>query len=84
MSGSKICWVDHGASDGYEIKVYEIDNMDSLQRRGKAGNKVICKKNHNVNISSCHLVDLSTFLFSCCVIVLLSVKVIMNSLYGHI
>lgn len=45
MSGSKIRWVDHGASDGYEIKVYEIDNMDSLQRRGKAGNKVICKKN---------------------------------------
>ncbi|XP_026802767.3 kinesin-like protein KIF26B isoform X1 [Pangasianodon hypophthalmus] len=42
-SGSKIRWVDHGTTDAYEIKVYEIDNVDSLQRRGKAGNKsVVC------------------------------------------
>lgn len=40
MSGSKIRWVDRGPSDAYEIKVYEIDNVASLQRRGKAGNKV--------------------------------------------
>lgn len=40
MSGSKIRWVDHSPSDAYEIKVYEIDNVASLQRRGKAGNKV--------------------------------------------
>ncbi|KAM9435023.1 kinesin-like protein KIF26B [Clarias gariepinus] len=43
VSGSKIRWVDRGTSDAYEIKVYEIDNVDSLQRRGKAGNKsVVC------------------------------------------
>ncbi|XP_058234845.1 kinesin-like protein KIF26B isoform X2 [Hemibagrus wyckioides] len=43
MSGSKIRWVDRGPSDAYEIKVYEIDNVASLQRRGKAGNKsVVC------------------------------------------
>ncbi|KAF7690080.1 kinesin-like protein KIF26B isoform X1 [Silurus meridionalis] len=42
-SGSKIRWVDRGDSDAYEIKVYEIDNVDSLQRRGKAGKKsVVC------------------------------------------
>ncbi|XP_027009370.2 kinesin-like protein KIF26B isoform X1 [Tachysurus fulvidraco] len=43
LSGSKIRRVDRGPSDAYEIKVYEIDNVDSLQRRGKAGNKsVVC------------------------------------------
>ncbi|KAI4877712.1 hypothetical protein NFI96_031907 [Prochilodus magdalenae] len=42
-SGSKIRWVDRGVSDSYEIKVYEIDNVDGLQKRGKAGNKsVVC------------------------------------------
>ncbi|XP_062858552.1 kinesin-like protein KIF26B [Trichomycterus rosablanca] len=42
-SGSKLRWIDRGTSDSYEIKVYEIDNVDSLQRRGKAGNKsVVC------------------------------------------
>lgn len=41
MSGSKMRWVDRGTADAYEIKVYEIDNVDSLQRRGKAGSKVI-------------------------------------------
>ncbi|XP_037393929.1 kinesin-like protein KIF26B isoform X1 [Pygocentrus nattereri] len=42
-SGSKIRWVDRSNSDSYEIKVYEIDNVDGLQKRGKAGNKsVVC------------------------------------------
>ncbi|KAG9282644.1 kinesin-like protein KIF26B isoform X1 [Astyanax mexicanus] len=43
-SGSaKIRWVDRGTPDSYEIKVYEIDNVDGLQKRGKAGNKsVVC------------------------------------------
>lgn len=63
MSGSKIHWVDRGTTDAYEIKVYEIDSVDSLQRRGKAGNKVISK--NTVNILSCHLVDPSTSLLSC-------------------
>lgn len=48
VSGSKIRWVDRGTSDAYEIKVYEIDNVDSLQRRGKAGNKVISKNTVNI------------------------------------
>lgn len=48
LSGSKIRWVDRGPSDAYEIKVYEIDNVDSLQRRGKAGNKVISKSTLNI------------------------------------
>ncbi|XP_066533921.1 kinesin-like protein KIF26B isoform X2 [Hoplias malabaricus] len=39
-SGSKIRWVDRGPSDSYDIKVYEIDNVDGLQKRGKEGNKL--------------------------------------------
>uniref|UniRef100_A0A3B4BXQ2 Kinesin motor domain-containing protein n=1 Tax=Pygocentrus nattereri TaxID=42514 RepID=A0A3B4BXQ2_PYGNA len=38
-SGSKIRWVDRSNSDSYEIKVYEIDNVDGLQKRGKS---VVC------------------------------------------
>ncbi|XP_072537367.1 kinesin-like protein KIF26B isoform X2 [Salminus brasiliensis] len=39
-SGARIRWVDRSTPDSYEIKVYEIDNVDGLQKRGKAGNKL--------------------------------------------
>ncbi|XP_051951223.1 kinesin-like protein KIF26B isoform X1 [Xyrauchen texanus] len=41
FSGPKMHRVDRGVSDSYEIKVYEIDNVDTLQKRGVAGNKGI-------------------------------------------
>ncbi|XP_026871773.2 kinesin-like protein KIF26B isoform X2 [Electrophorus electricus] len=42
-SGSKICWVDRGTSESYEIKVYEIDSVAGLKKRGETGNKsVVC------------------------------------------
>ncbi|XP_030626792.1 kinesin-like protein KIF26B [Chanos chanos] len=42
-SGPKVHWVDRGVSDSYEIKVYEIDDVERLQKKGEAGNKgVIC------------------------------------------
>ncbi|XP_016351747.1 kinesin-like protein KIF26B [Sinocyclocheilus anshuiensis] len=41
VSGPKTHWVDRGGSDSYEIKVYEIDNVDGVQKRGGAGNKGI-------------------------------------------
>ncbi|TRY99798.1 hypothetical protein DNTS_014871 [Danionella cerebrum] len=40
-SGSKTHRLDRGVSDSYEIKVYEIDNVDGVQKRGGAGNKGI-------------------------------------------
>ncbi|XP_059353821.1 kinesin-like protein KIF26B [Carassius carassius] len=40
VSGPKTHRVDRGGSDSYEIKVYEIDNVDGVQKRGGAGNKV--------------------------------------------
>ncbi|XP_042633910.1 kinesin-like protein KIF26B isoform X2 [Cyprinus carpio] len=41
VSGPKTHRVDRGGSDSYEIKVYEIDNVDGVQKRGGAGNKGI-------------------------------------------
>uniref|UniRef100_A0A8C7T6W6 Kinesin motor domain-containing protein n=1 Tax=Oncorhynchus mykiss TaxID=8022 RepID=A0A8C7T6W6_ONCMY len=35
-SGPRSRWVDRGISEAYEIKVYEIDDVDRLQRRGGA------------------------------------------------
>uniref|UniRef100_A0A8C2BJ25 Kinesin family member 26Bb n=1 Tax=Cyprinus carpio TaxID=7962 RepID=A0A8C2BJ25_CYPCA len=35
VSGPKTHRVDRGGSDSYEIKVYEIDNVDGVQKRGK-------------------------------------------------
>lgn len=40
VSGPKMHRVDRGVSESYEIKVYEIDNVDGVQKRGGAGNKV--------------------------------------------
>ncbi|XP_051511787.1 kinesin-like protein KIF26B isoform X2 [Myxocyprinus asiaticus] len=40
FSGPKMHWVDQSVSDSYEIKVYEIDNVDALQKRGGTGNKL--------------------------------------------
>jgi len=40
FSGPKTHRVDRGVSESYEIKVYEIDNVDGVQKRGGAGNKV--------------------------------------------
>ncbi len=40
VSGTKTHRVDLGGSDSYEIKVYEIDNVNGVQKRGGAGNKV--------------------------------------------
>ncbi|XP_050995536.1 kinesin-like protein KIF26B [Labeo rohita] len=40
-SGPKTHRVDRGGSDSYEIKVYEIDNVNGVQKRGGAGNKGI-------------------------------------------
>lgn len=40
LSGPKTHRVDRSVSDSYEIKVYEIDNVDGVQKRGGAGNKV--------------------------------------------
>ncbi|XP_056336581.1 kinesin-like protein KIF26B [Danio aesculapii] len=39
LSGPKMHRVDRSVSDSYEIKVYEIDNVDGVQKRGGAGNK---------------------------------------------
>ncbi|KAK7133704.1 hypothetical protein R3I94_015536 [Phoxinus phoxinus] len=41
FSGPKMHRVDRGVSESYEIKVYEIDNVDGVQKRGGAGNKGI-------------------------------------------
>ncbi|XP_043076263.1 kinesin-like protein KIF26B [Puntigrus tetrazona] len=41
VSGPKTHRVDRGGSDSYEIKVYEIDNVNGVQKRGGAGNKGI-------------------------------------------
>ncbi|XP_016118917.1 kinesin-like protein KIF26B, partial [Sinocyclocheilus grahami] len=41
VSGAETHRVDRGGSDSYEIKVYEIDNVDGVQKRGGAGNKGI-------------------------------------------
>uniref|UniRef100_A0A672R0X4 Kinesin-like protein KIF26B n=1 Tax=Sinocyclocheilus grahami TaxID=75366 RepID=A0A672R0X4_SINGR len=41
VSGPKTHRVDRGGSDSYEIKVYEIDNVNGIQKRGGAGNKGI-------------------------------------------
>ncbi|XP_041952272.1 kinesin-like protein KIF26B [Alosa sapidissima] len=38
-SGPRVRWGDRGAADSYEIKVYEIDNVDCLQRRGLCSNR---------------------------------------------
>ncbi|XP_062407339.1 kinesin-like protein KIF26B [Sardina pilchardus] len=38
-SGPRVRWGDRGAADSYEIKVYEIDNVDCLQRRGLSSNR---------------------------------------------
>ncbi|KAL1253887.1 hypothetical protein QQF64_016116 [Cirrhinus molitorella] len=40
-SGPKTHRVDRNGSDSYEIKVYEIDNVNGVQKRGGAGNKGI-------------------------------------------
>nr|XP_046147979.1 kinesin-like protein KIF26B [Oncorhynchus gorbuscha] len=40
-SGPRSRWVDRGISEAYEIKVYEIDDVDRLQRRGGAGKQGI-------------------------------------------
>ncbi|KAA0708460.1 Kinesin-like protein KIF26B [Triplophysa tibetana] len=39
FSGSKLQWADRGLSESYEIKVYEIDQENFIQKRGGAGNK---------------------------------------------
>lgn len=41
-------WGDRGAADSYEIKVYEIDNVNCLQRRGLSSNRVSPLKRFNV------------------------------------
>ncbi|XP_065124379.1 kinesin-like protein KIF26B [Paramisgurnus dabryanus] len=42
-SGPKMQWADRGRSDSYEIKVYEIDHVDSIQKRAGTGNKRIVR-----------------------------------------
>ncbi|XP_067273901.1 kinesin-like protein KIF26B [Pseudorasbora parva] len=41
FSGPKTHRMERGVSESYEIKVYEIDNVDGVQKRGGAGNKGI-------------------------------------------
>ncbi|XP_028809322.1 kinesin-like protein KIF26B isoform X2 [Denticeps clupeoides] len=42
-SGPRVHWIDRSPPSSYEIKVYEIDNVDHLQKRGVSGNKdVVC------------------------------------------
>ncbi|XP_055728258.1 kinesin-like protein KIF26B isoform X2 [Salvelinus fontinalis] len=42
-SGPRSRWVDRGISEAYEIKVYEIDDVERLQRRGGAGKQgIVC------------------------------------------
>ncbi|KTG37039.1 hypothetical protein cypCar_00037390 [Cyprinus carpio] len=41
VSGPKTHRVERSGSDSYEIKVYEIDNANGVQKRGGAGNKGI-------------------------------------------
>ncbi|XP_063078248.1 kinesin-like protein KIF26B [Engraulis encrasicolus] len=38
-SGPRVRWGDRGAADSYELKVYEIDNVDCLQRRGLSSDR---------------------------------------------
>ncbi|KAL2082562.1 hypothetical protein ACEWY4_022380 [Coilia grayii] len=38
-SGPRVRWGDRGAADSYAIKVYEIDNVNCLQRRGLSSNR---------------------------------------------
>ncbi|XP_041721748.2 kinesin-like protein KIF26B [Coregonus clupeaformis] len=40
-SGPRSRWVDRGIPEAYEIKVYEIDDVERLQRRGGAGKQGI-------------------------------------------
>ncbi|XP_029589011.1 kinesin-like protein KIF26B isoform X2 [Salmo trutta] len=40
-SGPRSRWIDRGISEAYDIKVYEIDDVERLQRRGGAGKQGI-------------------------------------------
>ncbi|KAL0967660.1 hypothetical protein UPYG_G00255140 [Umbra pygmaea] len=41
VSGPRSRWVDRGIPEAYEIKVYEIDDVERLKRRGGAGKQGI-------------------------------------------
>lgn len=40
-SGLRSRWVDRGIPEAYEIKVYEIDNVQRMQKRAGAGKQVL-------------------------------------------
>lgn len=40
-SGPRSRWVDRGIPEAYEIKVYEIDNVQRMQKRAGAGKQVL-------------------------------------------
>lgn len=40
-SGLRSRWADRGIPEAYEIKVYEIDNVQRMQKRAGAGKQVL-------------------------------------------
>lgn len=40
-SGLRSRWVERGIPEAYEIKVYEIDNVQRMQKRAGAGKQVL-------------------------------------------
>jgi len=40
-SGLRSRWMDRGIPEAYEIKVYEIDNVQRMQKRAGAGKQVL-------------------------------------------
>lgn len=40
-SGLRSRWMDQGIPEAYEIKVYEIDNVQRMQERAGAGKQVL-------------------------------------------